>query len=226
MQPPEPVDQVVLPRLLVSVKTALEAAQLPYSPMTGPPSVQISFKPPSGNTWTTILQTDENAEVMAVMSFVPGQVPEKERPAVALALADFNAGFLHGSYDLSKTGTISYRTSTHVRGGQLSQAMVQNEVSDHFHFMEKHLPELRKLVAASGGGSAAGQPVPGQPAQTPVGANHPLVGNWKTIYRDATGFQIAQVVALNADGTFIQIAATSNGVTVQLRGDGRSKITS
>jgi transglutaminase-like putative cysteine protease len=217
IQQPESVDQVYLPKLLVNVKSALDAAQLKYSALAGKPSVQLNFKTQQENEWITIVQTDEDAEIMAVMSFVPGQVPENQRQAVAVALADYNTGFLHGNFDLSKAGLISYRTSTHVRGGLLAAKMVQNEIDTHFNFMQKYLPELRKLVSTPARTNQQ-QTAGSQPAPTPVPAEHPLVGKWKTAYRDGYGNLIAQVSLLRADGTFVQLAATGNGASVQLKG--------
>ena len=62
------------------------------------------------------------------------------------SLAEFNANLIHGNFELSKEGGISFRTTTDVRGGLLTSRMVLNEIDHHFNIMQKYLPELRKLT--------------------------------------------------------------------------------
>jgi hypothetical protein len=217
LQPPEPVDQVYLPKLLINVKSALDAAKIRYHELPDRPAVQIDFKTEAGNEWSTVTRTMEDTEIMLMMSHVPGKVPEFRRKAVASALAEFNANLIHGNFELSKQGTISFRTTTDVRGGLLVPRMVQNEIDHHFNTMQKYLPDLRKLTETTASTTSQSHAAAPQPP-VPVPADSVLIGNWKTLYADAYGNQIAQAVALRADGTYNSVAANGSGAKIQERG--------
>lgn len=104
-------------------------------------------------------------------------------------LADMNPEEIHGHFTLFKDGTISFRTSTDVRGGTLSNRMVQNEIDFHFTIMQKHVPELHKYAIVDQTNPTdkpEPQPMPDDETK-PVPQDSVLVGKWKTVFRDAFG---------------------------------------
>jgi hypothetical protein len=119
---------------------------------------------------------------------------------------------------MSKEGVISFRTSTNVRGGILTSNVVLSELDVHFKMMEKSLPELRKLVASPAEAGVQQPTIDNQPKPVPSAVNQTLIGQWKTAYRDASGNLIAQGVTLGADGKFLKVATTGNGVAVHHKG--------
>jgi hypothetical protein len=217
---PEVVDNVSLPKLLVAVKTALEAVGLRYTSFADRPVIGMSFSTKEGNEWNTYAFSFEDVEIVVFESQIPGKVPADQHDEVSKLLADMNPDQLHGHFALFKDGTISFRTSTDVRGGTLSNRMVQSEVDIHFNLMQKHVPELRKYAIVDQNpqtDKTEPQPMPDD-TPDPVPQDTILIGQWKTIFRDQTGSFRAQGVELRKDGTFMLYVANVNGGGQKIEG--------
>ncbi len=235
IQAPEESKEVDLPFLLVTVKQALEASEYHYYPVANQTAVAMDFKVPELGEWTTLAQTFEGSQMLVFSTRVPVAVPENRRAAVGAVLSQMNSNLWHGAFDLLKDGKIEYRTSTNVRGGLLTPAVVKSEMQFHIDMMKARLGELRILAA----GSSVQQPVqtqgsPGSPAPSTsdsgpsihstgstaaaaAGAN-PVIGIWKAASTDENGNQFTQMMALLADGQYVSVIIDASGKKTELMG--------
>ena len=219
---PEAADQVYLPKLLVTVKSALDSVQLNYQALSDRPAVQLAFKTQAGNEWNTFVQTLEDTEMMLMMSQVPGKVPEDQRTTVAAALNDLNVETMHGNFEISAEGAIAYRTTTAVREGLLLPRMVLNDLDHHFNTMEKHLSALREYATEMDATQTQEEPQETAAAEEPEmeapPEDSPLIGQWLTVLNDADGSQRAQGIEFKSDGTYRIVASNGSGGTIEVNG--------
>jgi hypothetical protein len=121
----------------------------------GQPWVTMGLRGNSG-AWRSLAEADNEKERFFFYSFMPVNVPEERRPAMAELLARINYGLALGNFDLDfRDGEVRYRTSIDIAGGRLEPRMMQTLVSINLTVMDRFFPVIMKVIFTAAAPAAA-----------------------------------------------------------------------
>jgi hypothetical protein len=108
----------------------------------------VGFLSASENgSWTVYVLMLEADEQVVVHSVFNPPVPEESRNAVAMLLTRANFGILHGNFELDlDDGTLRYKTSLDVRGGELTEQWFENIVAANVGMFDRYVPAIEAVV--------------------------------------------------------------------------------
>lgn len=98
-------------------------------------------------SWTVYVAMLEADEQVVVHSTFDPPVPDGRREALALFLTRANFGMVHGNFELDlDDGTLRFKTSLDVRGGELTESAFENIVAANVGTFDKYVPGIESVV--------------------------------------------------------------------------------
>lgn len=106
------------------------------------PILQMSFEGDNG-AWTCLAFAYDEHERFMFVSVLPVEVPEEKRLEVAEYITRANFGMEIGNFDMDlSSGTVQFRTSIDIEGGELTPKMIQNMAYLNVTVTDQYLPGL------------------------------------------------------------------------------------
>ena len=108
--------------------------------------LQMDFEGDNGK-WTCMAFAHDDRERFVFLSVLPVMVPPEKRVEVAEYLTRANFGMEIGSFEMDfAEGTVQFRTSVDVEGGELTPKMIQNLSYLNVMITDQYLPGLVMVV--------------------------------------------------------------------------------
>lgn len=93
--------------------------------------------------WTCLAFAHDERERFVFVSLLPIEVPEEKHGEVAEYLTRANFGMEIGNFEMDYTeGSVQFRTSVDIEGGDLSPKMIQNLAYINVSVTDQYLPGL------------------------------------------------------------------------------------
>lgn len=97
--------------------------------------------------WVCLLRVFEQTERVLVYSLLPDNVPEVQRPDLALMLTQINYGLIVGNFEMDlDDGEIRYKTSLDVEGILLNSTIIRNLLYGNFFSMDLYYHALTQAI--------------------------------------------------------------------------------
>jgi hypothetical protein len=110
------------------------------------PVLRMNFEGENGS-WTCLAFAYDDHERAVFTSVLPVEIPEEKRLEAAEYLTRANFGMEIGNFDMDFTdGSVQFRTSIDVEGGELTPKMIQNLAYLNVTVSDQYLPGLVMVV--------------------------------------------------------------------------------
>jgi hypothetical protein len=110
------------------------------------PVLRMDFEGDNGK-WSCLAFAHDDRERVVFYSLLPLQVPEEKRAAVAEFITRANFGMEIGNFEMDYSdGTLQFRTSLDIEGGELTPMMIQNLAYTNVAITNQYLPGVVMVV--------------------------------------------------------------------------------
>lgn len=110
------------------------------------PVLKMEFEGDNGK-WTCLAFAYDDRERVVFYSLLPLQVPEEKRMAMAEFITRANFGMEIGNFEMDfSDGTLQFRTSLDIEGGELTPMMIQNLAYVNVGVTNQYLPGAVMVV--------------------------------------------------------------------------------
>lgn len=110
------------------------------------PVLTMGFEGDHGR-WTCLAYAYDDRERVVFASLLPLEVPEEKRTLAAEFITRANFGMEIGNFEMDYSdGTVQFRTSIDIEGGELTPKMIQNLAYVNVTVTDQYLPGLVMVV--------------------------------------------------------------------------------
>ncbi len=128
------------------VKEFFDQDGWPYEQLEDEPILRLEYEGENGK-WRCYAHVIEERERFVFLSSLANFVPRLMLLEASEYLTRANFGMEVGNFEMDfSDGTVRYRTSVDVEGGELTPVMIKNLVYVNIAVMDQYLPGLRKVV--------------------------------------------------------------------------------
>jgi len=118
----------------------------PYEQIEGEEILRLEYEGENGK-WRCYANVVEERQRFLFLSSLANYVPKLMRLEAAEYLTRANFGMEVGNFEMDfSDGTVRYRTSVDVEGGELTPVMIKNLVYVNIAVMDQYLPGLTRVV--------------------------------------------------------------------------------
>jgi hypothetical protein len=118
----------------------------PFEQLEDEEILRLEYEGENGK-WRCYAHVIEERQRFVFLSSLANYVPKLMRLEASEYLTRANFGMEVGNFELDfSDGTVRYRTSVDVEGGELTQVMIKNLVYVNIAVMDQYLPGLGKVV--------------------------------------------------------------------------------
>jgi len=118
----------------------------PFEQLEGEEILRLEYEGENGK-WRCFAHVIEERQRFVFLSSLANYVPKLMRLEAAEFLTRANFGMEVGNFEMDfSDGTVRYRTSVDVEGGELTQVMIKNLVYVNIAVIDQYLPGLVKVV--------------------------------------------------------------------------------
>jgi hypothetical protein len=117
-----------------------------FTQLEGEPIIRMEYEGENGK-WRCYAHVIEERQRFVFLSSLANFVPKLMRLEASEYLTRANFGMEVGNFEMDFTdGTVRYRTSVDIEGGDLTSMMIKNLAYVNIAVMDQYLPGLRKVV--------------------------------------------------------------------------------
>ena len=128
------------------VKAFFDQDGWPYEQLEDQAILRLEYEGENGK-WRCYAHVIEERQRFVFLSSLANYVPKLMKLEASEYLTRANFGMEVGNFEMDfSDGTVRYRTSVDVEGGELTPVMIKNLVYVNIAVMDQYLPGLRKVV--------------------------------------------------------------------------------